>query len=227
MSDGLSGDAEDRFASLIVLEALGLLTERISAEVRMHLRMCEAYLKEYREWRRISDALGPAGQSGDAGTPASPESLKSLVLRNARTARPPNSDGASPQTSRYQHPIGDRTFVECAPGIRWAVAGDDCITLVYRIISPPVCESTHNRRYFSTKVGIVLEGSFTISYPDGTSQVLGVWDAYTVAHGVVHSEEFHERTLVFEAYTPNNLDYEERYRRQVSRKSTTSFSGRL
>jgi len=226
MSDALSGDAEDRFASLIALEALGLLTERISDEVRTHLRTCEAYLEEYREWRRISDALGPAAQSAEAGGPASPESLKSLVLRTARTARPPNSDGASPETRRYAHPIGDSAFVECAPGVRWAVASDDGITLVYRIVNPPACESTHNRRCFSTKVGIVLEGSCTISYPDGTSQVLGVWDAYTVAPGVVHSEEFHERTLVFEAYTPNNLDYEERYRRQVSRKSTTTFSCR-
>ncbi len=227
MSDDLFGDAADRFASLIALEALGLLTERSSDEVRMHLRTCEAYLKEYREWRRISDALGPAGQSGDAGGPASPESLKSLVLRTARTARTPIAYGASSETSRYEHPIGDCTFVECAPGVRWAVAGDDGITLVYRIITPPVSERNQNERYFSTKVGIVLEGSVTISYPDGSTQSLGVGDAYTVAPGVVHGEEFHERTLVFEAYTPNNLDYEERYRRQVSRKSTTTFSCRL
>jgi hypothetical protein len=216
MSDGLSAESEDRFASLIALEALGLLPERLSDEVRMHLRTCEAYLTEYREWRRISDALGPAAQSGDAAGPASPESLKSLVLRTARTARPPISDGASPETRRYGDAIGDRVFVECAPGIRWAVAGDDGMTLAYRIVSPPACESTHTGRYLSTKVGIVLEGSLTISYPDGTSQVLGAWDAYIVGPGIVHSQEFHERTLVFEVYTPNNLDYEERYRRQVS-----------
>jgi NAD(P)-dependent dehydrogenase (short-subunit alcohol dehydrogenase family) len=77
-----------------------MLSEKISDEVRVHLRTCEACLTEYHEWKSISHTLGLAARHGDGGGPESPGSLKSLVLRMARTARPPISHGAHPETRR-------------------------------------------------------------------------------------------------------------------------------
>jgi hypothetical protein len=210
MNDRSCVEEENRLASLVALEALGLLSKRISDGVRMHLRVCGACRMEYRELRSISDVFETDARRGDPAGPASPKSLKSLILHAVRAARSPIH-----QTRRNAHSINDCAFVECASGARWAVAGESGVTLVYRVIGPLASECPLNVRYGATKFGIVLEGSVTMIYADRIRQRLCVWDTYTVPAGVMHLEEFHERTRLFEVYAANNFEDEECDRRQA------------
>ena len=193
---------------LIALDALGVLPVDAAERVRAHRESCESCASEYRRDRAAADLLVYLARDGaTALRPANLEALKGRVLRAARAARE-----AVAQTD---------AFLDFAPGIKWAVTRTDNATLVRWVFEPPACGDIPDEVHAITQSGIVLEGSFSLLYGDGTRQRLHKQDVYSIPPGVVHGSEFHERTLLFDVYTPNHPGFEERYRKQVLERDRT------
>lgn len=146
--------------------------------------------------------------SSAATAPAHPDRLKERVMRAARAARAPKSMPEDP-------------FVDFRPGIRWAVTRGADVTLVQWIFEPPACGDLPDESHAFTQSGIVLEGSFSMLYGDGTRHRLSKQDVYSVPAGAVHGAEFHERTVLFDVYTPNHTEFEELYLKQRRERDRT------
>lgn len=210
----------DRFAELVPLKALGILPESLADEVRVHLRACATCRAEYDALRGVGDLVGLAAvRPGPDETPAAPGLLKSRVLRAARAMREPVSTTASAVPSGYAHMAGANAFLDFAPGIKWAVMRGDGVTLVQWVFDPPACGDIPDECHAFTQSGIVLDGSFSLRYADGTSRRLSKQDIYTVSAGIVHGAEFHERTVLFDVYAPNHTEFEERYLAQLHERN--------
>ncbi|HEY4441899.1 MAG TPA: cupin domain-containing protein, partial [Candidatus Elarobacter sp.] len=98
-----------------------------------------------------------------------------------------------------------------APGISWAVLPGDGMTLVYWVFEPPACGEVPLHQHGVSQGGVVLEGSITMRYADGTTSTLRTGDCYTVASSVPHGATFTERCVVLDLFAPNRVEYEERY----------------
>jgi quercetin dioxygenase-like cupin family protein len=48
-------------------------------------------------------------------------------------------------------------------------------------------------------------------YEDGSVTTLRAGDFYTIASGVPHGVTFEERCVALDVFTPNRVEYEERY----------------
>jgi len=212
----------DRFAELVPLKALGILPESMADEVRVHLRGCATCRAEYDALRGVGDLVGLAAvRPGADDAPATPSLLKARVLRAARAMREPRSMNAPAVPSDSAHMAGANAFLDFAPGIKWAVTRGDGVTLVLWTFDPPACGDIPDECHALTQSGIVLDGSFSLHYADGTSRRLSKQDIYTVAPGTVHGAEFHEPTVLFDVYTPNHTEFEERYFAQLQERDTT------
>ncbi len=98
-----------------------------------------------------------------------------------------------------------------APGISWAVLPGDGMTLVYWIFEPPTCGDVPLHQHEVAQGGVILEGSIVMRYTDGTECTLRPGDLYVVGKNVPHSATFPERCVLVDVFTPNRLEYEERY----------------
>jgi quercetin dioxygenase-like cupin family protein len=194
---------------LIALDALGVLPAGEAERVRAHRASCASCAGEYRHDRAAADLLVYLARDGAAAIrPADPHALKERVLRAARAARAPSAQA--------------NALLDFAPGIRWAVTGTDNATLVRWVFEPPDCASIPDEVHTITQSGIVLEGSFSLLYGDGTRQLLRKQDVYSIPPGVAHGAEFHERTVLFDVYTPNHVEFEAGYRRQLLERAEVS-----
>ena len=139
--------------------------------------------------------------------PNDPAQLKQRVLRAAQAARALVSAAAE--------------FIDYAPGIRRAVTPGAGVTLVRWIFEAPLCGDVPPEVHAFSQSGVVLEGSFSLCYGDGSQQRCNRSDAYTIPAGTVHGAHFHERTALFDVYSPNHAEFEALYRRQTERRATT------
>lgn len=105
----------------------------------------------------------------------------------------------------------DEALLDFAPGIRWAVLPGDGMTLVYWIFEPPACGEVPLHHHPTAQGGVILEGSLTMRYEDGSVTTLRAGDFYTIASGVPHGVTFEERCVALDVFTPNRVEYEERY----------------
>lgn len=105
-------------------------------------------------------------------------------------------------------------FVDFGPGIKWAVTRGEGMTLVQFVFQPPECGDIPEELHSLTQSGVVLEGSFSMHYGDGTVQRMRKQDVYMIAPGTVHGAEIHERTVLFDVYTPNHTEFEDLYLEQ-------------
>jgi len=215
MSSAAPKDDRD-WAEMVALEALGVLPVHEADQVRAHIHTCKKCAREYSGQRSAVDLLGYVSEDAERLiAPARPERLKARVLRAARAAREPSTKSALSESAGYAHIVGSDAFVDYAPGIKWAVARGDGMTLVQFAFQPPECGELPDELHSLTQSGVVLEGSFSMHYGDGTVQRLNKRDVYMVAPGMVHGAEIHEPTVLFDVYTPNHVEFEELYLRQV------------
>lgn len=200
---------------LIALDAVGVLPAAEAERLRAHLRDCESCAQEAQGDRASADLV--AHIDDDSGpAPSRPEELRERVMQAARAARAPVSAATTTPSVGYAHVIGFDAFVECAPGIRWAVTRTEGTTLVTFALQPPECGIIPDELHPGiTQSGVVLEGSFSMRYGDGTVQRLTRGDSYTIAPGTMHGATVHEPTKLFEVFTPNHTEYEELYARQL------------
>ena len=70
------------------------------------------------------------------------------------------------------------------------------------------------RAQAQTQSGFVLEGKFTLQFPDGP-QPHQAGDLYAIEPGVLHGATFQSRTILCDVYAPRHEEYEARYRAQV------------
>jgi quercetin dioxygenase-like cupin family protein len=82
---------------------------------------------------------------------------------------------------------------------------------VYWVFEPP-CTSLPREFHPQTQAGIVLDGSMTLHYGDGSAQTCRPGDMYAIAPGMAHGASFPEPTVLFDVYAPNRKDFEEQYR---------------
>jgi len=201
---------------LVALIALGVLPANESDQIRAHLRMCEKCAAEYDRQRATADLLGFLSDDPvRAIAPAAPERLKARIMRAARAAREPKSKAAPQASVGYAHIVGSDALVDFKPGVKWAVTRGDGMTLVQFVFQPPECGEIPDELHALTQSGVVLEGSFSMHYGDGKVQRLNKQDAYVISPGTVHGAEIHERTVLFDVYTPNNIEFEELYEEQL------------
>jgi quercetin dioxygenase-like cupin family protein len=202
---------------LVALEALGVLPVHEAEKVRTHLRTCEKCMLEYKGNRAAVDLLGYLSEDAEFATvPPRPERLKARVLRAAQAARQPISPSAPQPMAAYAHFLVESDeLLDFSPGIKWAVTRGDGVTLVQWLFEPPECGEVPDEVHALTQAGVVLEGSFSMHYGDGTIQRFGKQDVYLIAPGTVHGAEFHERTILFDIYTPNHIQFEEMYLEQL------------
>lgn len=187
---------------LVALEALGVLPEHEAGKVRAHLSACESCATEFQRDRAAADMLGALlPEATDALRPKHPERLKTRVLRAARAAREPASKSGA--------------FIDFSPGIRWQVTRGNNVTLVKWLFEPPLCGDIPDEVHTFTQSGVVLDGSFSLLYRDGRRQFLRKQDVYTIPPGIVHGATFHERTILFDVYSPNHAEFEEQYSKQI------------
>ena len=69
--------------------------------------------------------------------------------------------------------------------------------------------------------GVVLEGSITLMYADGSEETLRSGDFYVLRGRTPHGARFSERCVVVDVFTPNRPEYEARY---ADRRTTDAFS---
>jgi len=216
---GTASDEEPVWAELVALGALGVLPADEAGKVRAHLRACEKCAIEYQHHRAAADLLGAfSEEDGRTTVPARPERLKTRVLGAARAAREPKSKGVPQQSAGYAHLVKSDAFVDFRPGVKWAVINGAGVTLIQWVFEPPECGEIPDELHSLTQSGVVLEGSYSMHYTDGTIQRLRKHDVYMVAPGTVHGAEFHERTVLFDIYTPNHTEFEELYLQQLSER---------
>jgi quercetin dioxygenase-like cupin family protein len=98
-----------------------------------------------------------------------------------------------------------------APGIQWAVLPGDGMTLVYWVFEPPACGEVPLHHHQVAQGGVVLEGSIHLRYADGATTTLRAGDCYTLASDVPHGATFTERCVVLDVFSPNRVEYEERF----------------
>ena len=112
-----------------------------------------------------------------------PRAAQARVLRAARAAREPKSESAQRQSSAYAHVVDSDAFVDFGPGIKWAVTRGEGMTLVQFVFQPPECGDIPEELHSLTQSGVVLEGSFSMHYGDGTVQRMRKQDVYMIAPG--------------------------------------------
>jgi quercetin dioxygenase-like cupin family protein len=188
---------------------------------------------------RHENFRGPGGCVGDRcdvrrrGLGANPGTIglaqlnaltQQSVTTNAQAGRSPCTQGArvAPARAARAPSAQANALLDFAPGIRWAVTGTDNATLVRWVFEPPDRASIPDEVHTITQSGIVLEGSFSLLYRDGSRQLLRKQDVYSIPPGVAHGAEFHERTVLFDVYTPNHVEFEARYRRQLLERAEVS-----
>ncbi len=98
-----------------------------------------------------------------------------------------------------------------APGIQWSVLAGDGMTLVYWVFDPPACGEVPLHEHVVAQGGVVLEGSIHMRYADGSTTTLRPGDCYTVGSSVPHGASFTERCVVLDIFSPNRVEYEERF----------------
>jgi len=108
-----------------------------------------------------------------------------------------------------------------APGISWAVLPGDGMTLVYWVFEPPQCGDVPLHHHDVAQGGVILEGSITMHYPDGTTCTLRPGDLYTVRSNAPHAATFDERCVIVDVFAPNRKEYEDRY---ATGAQTAAFS---
>ena len=111
----------------------------------------------------------------------------------------------------YASIVSREKLVPFAPGISWAVLPGDGVTLVYWVFEPPECGEVPLHQHAHAQSGIILEGSIVMRYADGVQKTLRPGDCYAVASNVAHGASFPERCVVVDVFTPNRVEYEERY----------------
>jgi quercetin dioxygenase-like cupin family protein len=79
------------------------------------------------------------------------------------------------------------------------------------VFEPPACGDVPMHEHAVAQGGVVLEGSMQLRNPDGSTTTLHVGDCYTLASGAPHGVTFTERCVVLDVFTPNRLEYEERF----------------
>jgi quercetin dioxygenase-like cupin family protein len=219
-----SATAARVWSELVSLDALGVLPMNEAGRVRAHLRTCGKCLIEYQLDRAAADMLGYlSDDGGSASMPSRPVHLKARVMRAARVAREPQpqSKPAPQDSAGYAHLLVDSdAVVEFRPGIKWAVTRGDGVTLIKWVLEPPACGHIEDELHaLFTQSGVVIEGSFSMRYDDGTVQRLGKQDVYMIPPGTVHGADFHERTVLLDVYTPNHTKFEEKYLRQLRKRN--------
>ncbi|MDB5071320.1 MAG: hypothetical protein JWM87_2431 [Candidatus Eremiobacteraeota bacterium] len=98
-----------------------------------------------------------------------------------------------------------------APGIQWAVLPGDGMTLVYWVFEPPACGAVPLHDHVVAQGGVVLEGSLHMHDAGGNTTTLRRGDCYTLASGEPHGVTFTERCVVLDIFSPNRVEYEERF----------------
>ena len=98
-----------------------------------------------------------------------------------------------------------------APGIQWAVLPGDGMTLVYWVFEPPECGEVPLHHHVVAQGGVVLEGSIHLRDADGVTTTLRAGDCYTLASEAPHGATFTERCVVLDVFSPNRIEYEERF----------------
>ncbi|MBV8748261.1 MAG: cupin domain-containing protein [Candidatus Eremiobacteraeota bacterium] len=111
----------------------------------------------------------------------------------------------------YAALVAPERLAEFAPGISWSVLPGDGMTLVYWVFEPPHCGDVPLHQHAVAQGGVVLEGSVTMRYADGSERTLRAGDVYTVGSNVPHGATFPERCVVVDVFTPNRVEYEERF----------------
>lgn len=98
-----------------------------------------------------------------------------------------------------------------APGISWSVLAGDGMTLVYWVFEPPTCGDVPLHRHAIGQGGVVLEGSIHLHDENGVKMTLHPGDLYTLKGNAPHGATFTERCVVVDMFSPNRIEYEERY----------------
>ncbi|GAC1537417.1 MAG: hypothetical protein NVS2B17_10050 [Candidatus Velthaea sp.] len=98
-----------------------------------------------------------------------------------------------------------------APGISWAVLAGDGMTLVYWVFEPPACGDVPLHQHKVGQGGVVLEGSIHLHDEHGTKMTLRPGDVYTLKGDAPHGVTFTERCVVLDVFSPNRVEYEQRY----------------
>jgi quercetin dioxygenase-like cupin family protein len=119
--------------------------------------------------------------------------------------------------------IGREGLVPYGPGISWSVLAGDGMTLVYWVFEPPACGSVPMHDHDIAQGGVVLEGAITLMYDDGTEETLRSGDFYVLRGRTPHGARLTERCVVVDIFTPNRVEYEQRY---AERRTTEHFSVR-
>ena len=83
--------------------------------------------------------------------------------------------------------------------------------------NPPACGEIPLESRALTQAGVVLEGAMTLHYGDGAEQTLHSGELYAIAPGTTHGASFAERTTLVDVYTPNQTEFEARFRAMRSR----------
>jgi quercetin dioxygenase-like cupin family protein len=102
-------------------------------------------------------------------------------------------------------------LVAFAPGISWAVLAGDGMTLTYWVFDPAECGDVPLHQHAVAQGGVVLEGSIHLYDESGTRTTLKPGDCYTLPRNAPHRATFTERCVVLDVFSPNRVEYEERF----------------
>jgi len=102
-------------------------------------------------------------------------------------------------------------LIAFAPGISWAVLPGDGMTLAYWVFDPAACGDVPLHQHAVAQGGVVLEGSIHLHDENGVRTTLRPGDCYTLPKNALHGATFTERCVVLDVFSPNRVEYEERY----------------
>lgn len=163
--------------------------------------------KSYRSYLDVAGLLGfDAEATPDQFGDERKERLKARLLAAARASQQSTSAEVD-----YLRVVPRDLLVPFSEGVSFAVVPGENITTIYWEFDPPTCGEQALETHDQTQAGFVLDGEFTLVYPEGAARPLKRGDRYTIAPGVLHGATFQARTVLCDVYTPNHTEFEAQY----------------
>ncbi|MDP9017473.1 MAG: cupin domain-containing protein [Candidatus Eremiobacteraeota bacterium] len=202
-----STDRED-MASL----ALGAISDAEAAELMGRLA-ADADLRG--EYGRQLEVAGLLALTAEATAQEFSDERKERLKNQLLSAAKQTSKTVVPESS-FANVVPMERLVQFGPGIRWTVLPGQGITTVYWIFEPPECGTVPWEEHDQTQSGFVLDGRYTMLYPDAPPLELSAGDYYAVPAGVVHGASFQTKTILCDVYKPVKEDFELLYTQQLA-----------
>lgn len=200
----MNGDLEEMLAALAAGAADETETAALAGTLATNARARDAFAR-YRSAVECL-ALTAAGDTEKLDAGQKRRMLARIVAQAAAEPKAP--------ASNYLSLVPKDRLLPYARGVEWAVIPGDGITIAFLIFDPSECDDVPLEIHGQDESGYVLEGSCTLWYHGGKRDDLITGDYYMVPGGKAHGAIFHERTVLFDVFSPNNADFERKYEKQ-------------